>query len=345
MSVSDTTAPAERSWRATSIYYTQQVTIIGLVVLTIASAPYWPFANDYVIGMIVRVLLFIALGQAWNVAAGIGGQLSLGHGVFFGIGAYVTALLFNDFGVTPWLGGLVSVTASVVVALVMSLTTVRLRGVYFALGTIVISLGFEKLTRYAAGITGGDTGLLVQFLGDAPAVMQWRTPVPFLWLSLAVVTVFYLLTRRLLRCRFGLAMQAVRDDEDAATAAGIDVRRTKLLGLLMSAAMTALVGTVYVQFYMTIDPATAFGLFQAIQIQLPSLIGGLGTAAGPVIGGALMVLAGEGTNAISTKLGTNGLDVLVYGLMLLAVVMRAPDGLLRMFAGLGNRGIGNGGTR
>jgi branched-chain amino acid transport system permease protein len=348
MSVTETTADTadtvERGWVATSIYYTQQATIIGLIVLTLASAPFWPFANDYIVGIIVRALLFISLGQAWNIAAGVGGQLSLGHGVFFGVGAYVTALLFNDFGVTPWLGSLAAVAGSVLVALVMSLTTVRLRGVYFALGTIVISLGFENLTRYAVGITGGDTGLPVHFLGDAPAVMQWRTPGPFLWLSLGVVTVFYLLTRQLLGSRFGLAMQAVRDDEAAAAAAGVDVRRTKLLGLVMSAAMTGLVGTIYVQFYMTIDPGTAFGLFQAIQIQLPSLIGGLGTALGPVIGGALMVMAGEGTNVASTALGMSGLDVLVYGLMLLAVVMRAPDGLMRLFAGLGN-GFGNGGMR
>jgi branched-chain amino acid transport system permease protein len=358
MSVSDTAADtaadaAERSWLATSIYYTQQATIIGLIVLTIASAPYWPFANDYIIGIFIRALLFILLGQAWNIAAGIGGQPSLGHGVFFGVGAYGTALLFNDLNVTPWLGGLAAVAAAVAVALVISLTTVRLRSVHFALGTIVISLGFEQFTRYAVA-----TGLPVRLAGDAPGLMQGRTPALFLWLSLGLATVFYLLTRRLLRCRFGLAMQAVRDDEAAAAAAGIDVRRTKLLGLLISAAMTGLAGTVYVQFYRTIDPSTAFGLLQSVQIQLPSLIGGLGTAAGPVIGGVLMALAGAGADTAAPPLaqwlaghwpwlahnmgvtspGVNGLDVLVYGLMLLAVVMRAPDGLLRLFGGLGNGG-------
>jgi branched-chain amino acid transport system permease protein len=331
--MSHTTADRNRRKRAITGSKARQAAAVAAVALAVASTPYWPIANDYTLGVAVRVLLFVALGQAWNIAAGIGGQLSLGHGVFFGIGAYATALLFNDFGVTPWLGAPVAIVAVLVVALVISLTTVRLRGVYFALGTIVISLGFEKLARYAVDITGGDTGLPVLFRGDAPEVMQWRTPGPFLWLSLVVVAGFYLLTRRLLGSRFGLEMQAVRDDEAAAAAAGIDVRRTKLLGLLLSAAMTGLVGTVYVQFYMTIDPSTAFGLFQAIQIQLPSLIGGLGTAGGPVIGGALMVVAGEITNTVSTDVGVSGLDVLVYGLLLLAVVMRAPDGLLRLHAG------------
>jgi branched-chain amino acid transport system permease protein len=309
----------------------RQAAIFLAIVIAVASMPLWPIANDYTLGVVVRTLLFIGLGQAWNIAAGIGGQLSLGHGIFFGIGAYGVALLFNYFAITPWIGAFVAISIALFVAIMLSLTMFRLRGVYFALGTIVVSLGFEKIARYAVDITGGDTGLSVLFRGDAPSLMQWRTPEPFLGLTLGCVAGFYLLTRQLLRSRFGLEMQAVRDDEAAAAASGINVRRTKQLGLLLSAGMTAVVGSLYVQFYMTIDPTTAFGLFQAIQIQLPSLIGGLGTAAGPIIGGALMVLAGELTNTVSTRIGVNGVDVLVYGLLLLVVVMRAPDGLLHYF--------------
>lgn len=301
-----------------------------LIVALIASMPFWPIANDYTLGVLVRILLFVALGQAWNVAAGVGGQLSLGHGVFFGIGAYGTALLFNTWNISPWLGTWGAMLASLFVAAVMSVTTVRLRGVYFALCTIVISLGFEKLARFAVDLTGGDTGLSVNLRGDAPLLMQWRGPNAFVWLSLGLVTIFYLLTRRLLASRFGLEMQAVRDDETAAAAAGVNVQRCKLLGFLLSAGMTSLVGTLYVQFYMTIDPTSAFGLSQAIQIQLPSLIGGLGTAAGPIIGGTLMILAGEFTNTISTSLGAHGVDVLAYGALLLTVVLTAPEGLLRL---------------
>lgn len=303
----------------------------GAVILLVASLPYWPIADDYTLGVLVRLLLFIGLGQAWNVAAGIGGQLSLGHGIFFGIGAYGTAFLFNDFGITPWIGAWIAVAGSLFIALVIAGTTFRLRGVYFALGTIVISLGFQKLASYAVDLTGGDTGLSVTLRGNAPLLMQWRGPNAFVWLSLCLVSLYYILTRWLLRSRFGLELQAVRDDEVAAAAVGIDVLRCKLLGFLLSAGMTSLVGTLYVQFYMTIDPTTAFGLSQAIQIQLPSLIGGLGTAAGPVIGGALMILAGEITNTISTELGLHGVDILAYGLLLMVVVLQAPEGLLHLF--------------
>jgi branched-chain amino acid transport system permease protein len=312
----------------------------GVIIVLVASLPYWPIANDYTLGVLIRLLLFIGLGQAWNIAAGIGGQLSLGHGIFFGIGAYGTALLFNHFGITPWIGAWIAVLGALFIALVIAATTFRLRGVYFALGTIVISLGFEKLARYAVDLTGGDTGLSVTLQGNAPLLMQWRGPNAFVWLSLGLVSLYYILTRWLLRSRFGLELQAVRDDEVAAAAVGIDVFRCKLHGFLLSASMTSLVGTLYVQFYMTVDPTTAFGLSQAIQIQLPSLIGGLGTAAGPVIGGALMILAGEIANTISTEFGLHGVDILAYGLLLLVVVLRAPDGLIRYFGRAARSGRG-----
>lgn len=309
----------------------RRILLAAVLAILVATLPLWPFANGYILAIVVRALLFIALGQAWNVIAGIGGQLSLGHGVFFGIGAYGTGLLFTAFGLTPWLGLFAGIAAAVVVAVIMGAITFHLRGIYFALATIVISLGFERIVRFYAALTGGDTGLAIPFRGNAPALMQWRGPTAFLYLSLVTVLAFYAITRLLLQSRLGFALQALRDDEEAAAAAGVDVYRAKMIGLALSAAMTALAGTLYVQFYLSIDPGTAFGLFQSIQIQLPALIGGLGTAGGPVIGGALMIAASEGANALSSRYGLQGADVLVYGLLLLAVVMRAPQGLLGAF--------------
>ena len=132
----------------------------------------------------------------------------------------------------------------------------------------------------------------------------------------------------ILSSNFGLEMQAVRDDEVAAAAAGVAVFRTKLLGFMLSAAMTSLAAVLYLQYYMAIDPEAAFGLSQAIQLQLPALLGGLGTALGPIVGGAVMVFLSEVTNWGSTKIGIDGLDVLVYGLMLLIVILRAPSGIV-----------------
>jgi branched-chain amino acid transport system permease protein len=297
-------------------------------VALVALLPLLPFVNNYIIAATVRALIFISLGQAWNIVAGIGGLLSLGHGVFLGLGCYTTGILFNQMGIPPWIGVFGGIVLSVAVALLMGSMTLRMRGVFFALATVAMSLALDQLARHYVDLTGGDNGLALHFIGNSWAAAQARTPEPFLYASLILVIAYYCVTRWILTSRFGLEMQSVRDDEVAAAAAGVAVFRTKLLGLLVSAAMTALAGGIYVQFYMAIDPEAAFGLAQAIQLQLPALIGGLGTALGPIIGGAVMIFLSELTNWGGSKLGIVGLDILVYGLMLLVVVLRAPKGIV-----------------
>ena len=299
-----------------------------LPIAVVAALPALPFVNNYLLAATVRALIFIALGQAWNIVAGIGGQLSLGHGVFLGLGCYVTGILFNDLGVPPWIGVWAGALVSLAVALVMGSMTLRMRGVFFALATVAVSLAFDQLARHYVDLTGGDNGLALNFLGNSLWALQSRSPAPFVYAGLGFVIVYYLITQRILASRFGLEMRAVRDDEIAAAAAGVRVFRTKLAGFLVSAAMTALAGGLYMQFYQAIDPESAFGLGQAIQLQLPALIGGLGTAWGPILGGALMIVLSEFTNWGATRLNLIGVDILVYGLVLLIVVLWAPQGVV-----------------
>jgi branched-chain amino acid transport system permease protein len=301
-----------------------------LPIAIVAALPLIPFVNNYIIAATVRALIFISLGQAWNIVAGIGGQLSLGHGVFLGLGCYTTGILFNRYGIPPWIGGWAAMLLSLAVAFVMGSMTLRMRGVFFALATVAVSLALVQLSRHYVDLTGGADGLALKFIGNSLWAMQARSPTPFLYGALAFVVAYYWLTRWILNSSFGLEMQAVRDDEVAAAAAGVAVFRTKLLGFLLSAAMTSLAAVLYMQYYMAIDPEAAFGLSQAIQLQLPALLGGLGTALGPIVGGAVMVFLSEITNWGSTKIGVEGLDILVYGLMLLVVILRAPNGIVGM---------------
>jgi branched-chain amino acid transport system permease protein len=301
------------------------------VLAVIAILPALPFINNFILAAIVRALIFIALGQAWNVVAGIGGLLSLGHGVFLGIGCYTIGILFNRFGLPPWFGVFAGVALACVVAAAMGALTLRVRGVFFALATVSISLALVQLSRHFVDLTGGADGLALKFFGNSLWAGQSRTPTPFLYAGLAVVTLYYFATRMILASSFGLTMMAVRDDETAAAAAGVAVFRTKLFGLVLSAGMTAFAAALYMQFYMAIDPEAAFGLSQAIQLQLPSLLGGIGTAIGPVIGGAIMIFMSEVTNWGSTKIGVEGGDILVYGILLLVVVLRAPQGVAGLF--------------
>jgi branched-chain amino acid transport system permease protein len=329
-----TSAPSPLLSQQDTRFNWRSAAILILPIAIVAVLPLLPFVNNYIIAATVRALIFISLGQAWNVVAGIGGQLSLGHGVFLGIGCYTTGILFNKYGIPPWIGGWAGVLLAMAVALVMGSMTLRMRGVFFALATVAVSLALVQLARHFVGLTGGADGLALKFFGNSLWAMQARTPGPFLYASLAFVVAYYWITRWILVSRLGLEMQAVRDDEVAAAAAGVAVFRTKLVGFMISAAMTALAAVLYMQFYMAIDPEAAFGLGQAIQLQLPALIGGLGTAAGPIIGGAIMIFLSEVTNWGGAKVGVEGLDILIYGLMLLLVVLRAPQGVVGWFHAL-----------
>jgi branched-chain amino acid transport system permease protein len=329
-----TSAPSPLLSQQDTRFNWRSAAILILPIAIVAVLPLMPFVNNYIIAATVRALIFISLGQAWNVVAGIGGQLSLGHGVFLGIGCYTTGILFNKYGIPPWIGGWAGVLLAMAVALVMGSMTLRMRGVFFALATVAVSLALVQLARHFVGLTGGADGLALKFFGNSLWAMQARTPGPFLYASLAFVVAYYWITRWILVSRLGLEMQAVRDDEVAAAAAGVAVFRTKLVGFMISAAMTALAAVLYMQFYMAIDPEAAFGLGQAIQLQLPALIGGLGTAAGPIIGGAIMIFLSEVTNWGGAKVGVEGLDILIYGLMLLLVVLRAPQGVVGWFHAL-----------
>ncbi len=175
--------------------------ILILPVAIVAVLPLLPFVNNYIIAATVRALIFISLGQAWNVVAGIGGQLSLGHGVFLGIGCYTTGILFNKYGIPPWVGGWVGVLLAMAVALVMGSMTLRMRGVFFALATVAVSLALVQLSRHFVDLTGGADGLALNFIGNSVWAMQSRTPAVFLYAALAFVVAYYWITRWILASR------------------------------------------------------------------------------------------------------------------------------------------------
>lgn len=143
-----------------------------LPIAGVAALPFLPFVNNYIEAATVRALIFIALGQAWNVVAGIGGQLSLGHGVFLGLGCYVTGILFNIAAVPPWLGVWAGVAVSLAVALVMGSMTLRMRGIFFALATVAVSLAFDQLAHHYVDLTGGDNGLALKFYCNSLWALQ-----------------------------------------------------------------------------------------------------------------------------------------------------------------------------
>ncbi len=284
-------------------------------------------SNDFAIDIFIRVLLFAFIGVAWNLIGGYARQLSLGHAAYFGLGAYTSTILQIRFGVSPWIGmpagGIVAMLAS----LPIGSLCFRLRGPYFAIATIataqVLMLLFLKFRDFAWGAEG----TTIPDLGNAPLMMQFEAKSAYYYIALALLAIGLAITAWIERSWIGYYLVAVGEDEDAAEAVGVNALRIKRNIYLVSAFLTALAGTFYVQYIYFIDPNTAFSFNISVEAALVSIVGGIGTLWGPVLGTVLL----EATSALlQSWLGGShgGVQLTVYGLILIAVILWRPAGLL-----------------
>ncbi|MDE2359064.1 MAG: branched-chain amino acid ABC transporter permease [Betaproteobacteria bacterium] len=269
-------------WRRVAVFY--------LAGLFAAIAPMGLLAHEFFwVNILTYTYLFAGLAVAWNIIAGFGGQFSLGHGVFFAVGAYTTVRLFLDWHLTPWLGLLPGALICAVAGPLIFWPTFRLKGSFFAIATLAFNQVAFVFANYFDSLTGGPRGLQVPFRAgtanmiftspDAYAVLMFG----FMAMALAIVIV-------LMRSRLGYYLLAVREDEDAARAAGISVIGVKLRATALSAALTAIGGGLFAMYIRTIDPPTLFSLPDiGVKFALLTLIGGMGTIAGPVLGAFLIV--------------------------------------------------------
>jgi branched-chain amino acid transport system permease protein len=307
---------------------------ILVVVAVLASVPLVT-ASNVVLNFLVVALLIALAGQGWNLLGGYGGQYSFGHAAFFGTGAYVTAILQMRYGVNAWLGFGIGIAAGALVGAVIGWLSFRsgLKGSYFAL----VTLAFAEVLRIIASvapITGGGVGILIT-LDLRPAAFQFQSRAPFYWILLALVGASLLLARSIERSRFGAYLVAVRENEDAAEALGVDTMMTKLRAMMLSAAITAAAGCFYAQYFLFVDAGIAYGPWISIEALLAPLIGGVGTVFGPLLGALVVKILGE-----ITKLATGdapGLDLVIYGSVLILVIAFAPRGIAGVIADLHRR--------
>lgn len=281
--------------------------------------------SDFWITWLTLALFYAWLGQAWNLLGGYGGQFSFGHALFFGTGAYCTAVLQVQFGLNAWAGFAMAAIAAGVVGAATGWLVFRygLRGSYFALVTLAFAEVFRILANTFA-FTGAGVGLLVP-LKPGIAQLQFETKAGFFWLLLALVGFGLLITWWLEHSRFGARLMAVRENEDAARALGVDPFQTKLLALMMSGAMAGIGGAVYVQLFLYIDPNIAYGPAMSVEALLVPIIGGLGTVFGPVLGAfGLHAIAEIGRVILGDA---PGLNLVVYGVLLVLMVLFLPNGL------------------
>src|SRR3954471_8758283 len=297
---------------------------IAAVVALLATVPLLTSSN-VVLNFMVVALLIALVGQGWNVLGGYGGQYSFGHAAFFGTGAYVTAILQVQYGINAWLGLLIGIAAGALVGAVIGALSFRsgLKGSYFAL----VTLAFAEVLRIIASvapITGAGVGTLIK-LDLRPEAFQFQSRAPFYWIMLGFITVSLLIAKLLERSRFGAYLVAVRENEDAAKAVGIDVVTVKLLAMTLSAAITAAGGCFYAQYFLFLDAGIAYGPWISVEALLAPIIGGIGTIYGPLLGALVVKTLGE-----ITKLATGdapGLDLVIYGCVLILVVAFAPRGI------------------
>jgi ABC-type branched-subunit amino acid transport system ATPase component/ABC-type branched-subunit amino acid transport system permease subunit len=273
--------------------------------------------------VLTLVFLWAAMGLSWNIISGYAGQISFGHQVFFGIGAYVTVLLVVNAGLTPWIGMAVAVAVAVLAAVLIGLPTFRLAGIYFGLATLAYPLIFRIVMDWL-----GYQEVAVPMMRERPGwFMQFAEPRSFDLLALAVLAATLVLSRLIETSRLGYRLRAVKENEQAAEAMGVDAFRSKMAAYMLSAAPAAVVGAVYVHAILFIvTPEAVFGLLVISQTLVVSLVGGTGTLWGPLLGAALMVPVSE---ILDTTVGDRlpGVQGVVYGLALMLITLYAPEGL------------------
>ncbi len=304
---------------------------IVLVIAALATVPLLT-ASNVVLNFLTVALLIALVGQGWNVLGGYGGQYSFGHAAFFGTGAYVTAILQMCYGVNAWMAFALGIAGGALVGAVIGALTFRsgLKGAYFAL----VTLAFAEVLRILASvapITGAGVGILIT-LDLRPQAFQFQSRAPFYWIMLAMVAVSLVIVRLIEQSRFGAWLVAVRENEDAAKAIGVDATRVKLAAMTISAAITAAGGGFYVQYFLFIDSSIAYGPWISVEALLAPIVGGIGTVFGPLLGALVVKTLGELTKLITGD--APGLDLVIYGGLLVLIIAFAPRGIAGLLADL-----------
>jgi len=316
--------------------------LLALLVVVAALSALPLGISPFLLSVATGVLIFAVAAIGWNVLSGFAGQFSFGHAAFFGIGAYTVAILLTKYSISPWLGLIAGGVVGGVFGLGVGWVSFRfgLKGAYFALATFAVA-EMLRITVNSLDYFGSGIGITIPLVdGDDWARLQFsETRELHYWVILAILAMAVVATIAIKRSRIGSYMFAVREDEDAAAALGINPFRTKLAAISISGFITAVAGGYFTLFFLFIDPDVVFGAFVSVAILLRPIVGGIGTIWGPVIGAALLSLLGELTRSLvrdppeflSFIEGANGLDQVLFGLILVIIIIRAPDGVLGWF--------------
>jgi branched-chain amino acid transport system permease protein len=292
--------------------------------------------GSYAITVFIFIFFYAYLGQAWNIIGGYAGQLSVGHAAFVGIGAYTAAMLSLQAGLTPWAGMFVGGTLAAVLGAVIGYLGFRfgLRGFYF----VLLTVAFAEICRIAVSNIeglGGALGLYITFTGD-PRQFQFQDNRAYYYIALALMLLATGLARWLEGRRFGIYLTAIREDESASEALGVNAFRYKLAAMIISSFLTGVGGTFYASYLFSLQPNALFGIPFSVEIIIRPIVGGAGTVLGPILGSFILTPLGEVSRYYFGQGGWHGAHLIAYGVLLIVVVLFLPQGaypvLRRLFA-------------
>jgi len=306
--------------------------LVLLAALLAALVAFPLLVNDYFITVLILILYFAYVGQAWNIMMGFAGQLSLGHALYVGLGAYAAAALYVHFGISPWIGLGASIVISAAAGAAIGFLAFRfgVAGVYFAILTIAFGefarIGFDHWHW-----VGGSAGFFLPVANYTRNDLLYLrgSPTMFYYLFLGITVAAFVLCHALLRSRAGYYWLAIRESPEAAQALGIDIFRYKMYAVTLSAAMTSLGGVLFAFYYNNLFPEQVFHISRSIELILGPIIGGIGTLFGPIIGAFLLTALAESLHEVMAAFGIDvpGIKQVFYGFCLLLVVMFLPDGV------------------
>jgi len=321
--------------------------IIAAVFLGIAVI--YPFIVELIIGRVqsryyirigMDILFFTAMGNAWNIIGGYGRQTSWASATFFAIGAYTTILLFVgppggvSLQISPLISMWLGAALAVLVAVIIGMPCFRLRGVYFAIATIACTTIFRQLLIYFSEFTGGNLGIPFPYqphnrpfhLIFTDFLFRPYYYIAFIWMIITTGIVIFIERNRL-----GYYLRAICEDQDAAESLGIISSRVKLKAFMLSAAMLAITGSLYVSMLRMVDPLTYASHYMSIRIALVAILGGMGTKFGPLLGALVTIPLLEVSNNYLARVGYGGAHWVLYGLLIVLIVLFRPNGIISLF--------------
>jgi len=304
--------------------------LIGAVLLAALAVLPLPIHDVYTRNLIIITLLFAGLSQAWNILGGYCGQISLGHSLYFGVGAYVSTLLFVGGHIPPPLGMIAGGLVAASMALLVGWPCFRLSGHYYAIATVVVQeIGYLLFLNW--DWVGGASGVYVPFRGESWMNLQFRTAkLPYHYVVLGFAALTWLVAWWIEGSRWGFSWRAVKDDVVAARSLGVRIFQSKMIAAAISGFFTGIGGAIFAQYVGYIDPDSILSGQLAILIALPAVLGGVGTLWGPFIGAAVLIPLRELSSSYLGSSGS-GLDLMLYGALIMGVALLRPQGLGSLF--------------